>query len=104
MDEEEERMAYYLEIGAIELVGMDENSEFIYKITDKAKEIAPELWQAHHEYVDRSLMELYERGLIKIHYDDNLDAYIEMSEEGKAIAKEMGLLESDFDDRDIPND
>jgi len=102
--EEEDRMAYYLEIGAIELVGMDEQGEFIFKITDKAEQIAPELWEAHHEYVDKSLLDLFDRGLINVHYDDNLDAYIEMSEEGKIAAKEMGLIESDLEDRDIPND
>lgn len=104
IDPEEERMGYYLEIGAIELVGMDEHGEMIFKITDKAETIAPELWEAHHEYVDRSLMELYEKGLIKVHYDENLEALIEMTEEGKEIAKSMGLIEADFDDRDIPND
>ncbi len=104
MDEEEERMAYYLEIGAIELAGMDEEGEFIFKINDKSKEIAPELWQAHIDYVDASLMQLFELGFIDVTYDENLEAHLEVSEAGKKMAKEMGLIESDFDDYEIPND
>jgi membrane protease subunit (stomatin/prohibitin family) len=103
-NEEDERMSYYIEIGAVELVGMDESGEFIFKITDHAKEVAPELWAAHQEHVENSIMELYERGLINITYDDNLEAYIEMNEEGKKAAKDMGLIETDFNDEDIPND
>ncbi len=104
MDEEEEKMAYYLEIGAIELAGMDEEGEFIFKITEKSQEVAPELWQAHIDYVDESLMELFELGFINVTYDENLEAHLEVSEAGKKLAKEMGLIETDFDDYEIPND
>jgi hypothetical protein len=97
-------MAYYIEIGAVELAGMDEDGEFIFQITDKAKEVAPELWQAHIEYVDESLMELFELGFIEVTYDENLEAHLNVSEAGKKLAKEMGLIETDFGDYDIPND
>ena len=102
MDEEEERMAYYLEIGAIELAGMDEEGEFIFKINEKSKEIAPELWQAHIDYVDSAMMKLYEEGLMEVEYDENLEATLRLSPEGHKIAKEMGLIEMDI--REIPND
>lgn len=102
-DKEEERMSYYMEIGAVELAGMDDSGEFIFKITEKAKDVAPELWQAHEDHVNRSLIELYDKGLINIVYDDNLDAFIEMSPEGRRAAKEFGLIDSDFNEDDIPN-
>jgi Mn-dependent DtxR family transcriptional regulator len=101
-DESDERLSYYLEIGAVSLEGMDENGEMIYSITELAKDIAPELWQSHIEYVDKSLMELYEEGLVEVEYDENLEATLHLTEEGKKIAKLRGLVEMDF--KDIPND
>ena len=106
MNEEEEndhKLAYYLEIGAVSLEGMDESGEMIYSISENAKELAPELWQSHLDYVDKSILELYELGLVEIEYDENLQATIHMSPEGKRIAKEKGLIEMDLNP-DIPND
>jgi hypothetical protein len=91
--EDEMQLEHYLEIGAISLAGMDENGEIIYAIEDKAKEIAPELWEAHIRYVDESLMQLYEKGLLQVEYDENLEAMLHISPEGQKIAKEMGLIE-----------
>jgi hypothetical protein len=99
----EDKMEYYLSIGAIELSGMDEDGELIFNITEKAKILAPELWQAHEEHVNESLVSLYNKGLINVTYNDDLEAIIEMSDEGKKLAKEMGLVEMDMD-IDIPND
>lgn len=95
-DNDDMRMAYYLEIGAIELAGMDENGEMIYAINEKAKDLAPELWQAHTEYVDRNLVELYEAGYLKVDYDENLEAMISLSREGYEIAKAKGILPMDM--------
>ena len=106
MNEEEDndhKLAYYLEIGAVSLEGMDESGEMIYSISENAKELAPELWQSHLDYVDKSILELYELGLVEIEYDENLQATIHMSPEGKKIAKEKGLIEMDLNP-DIPND
>ena len=91
--EDEMQLEYYLEIGAISLVGMDEKGEIIYSIEEKAKEIAPELWEAHMKYVDEFFMELYEKGLVQVEYDENLEAMLHISPEGQKIAKEMGLIE-----------
>jgi DNA-binding PadR family transcriptional regulator len=106
MNEEEAndaRIAYYLEIGAISFEGVDESGEIIYSISDKAKELAPELWQSHIEYVDKSLIELYEQGLVEIEYNEKLEATIHITPEGQKIAREKGLIEMDLNP-DIPND
>ena len=99
----DERLAYYLEIGAVSFEGVDESGEIIYSITDLAKEIAPELWQSHIDYVDKSLIELYEQGMVDIEYNEDLEAIVSLSPEGQKLAKEMGLIEMDLD-QDIPND
>ena len=99
-------LEYYLSMGVVKLEGMDESGEIIYSIDEElAKEYAPELWQSHVEYVDRSLMDLYEKGLVEIEYDENLEATIHLNEEGFRIAKENGLIEIDPETfRNIPND
>ena len=102
--EDDEKLSMYLEMGAVELAGMDEHGEFIFQITQKAKEIAPELWRAHQDHVDRSLVQLYEAGLINVTYNDNLEAIIEMSENGHEMAKKLGLVEINMHEEDIPND
>lgn len=102
--DEDEKLAHYIEIGAVELAGMDEDGEFIFQITPKAEEVAPELWESHRQHVDRSLVDLYERGLISVTYDDNLEALIEITPEGREAARQLGLIEIDMNDQDIPND
>lgn len=106
MNEDEENKAkleYYLEIGAVSFEGVDANGEIIYAINEDAKEIAPELWQSHMNYVDKELLDLYEQGLVEIEYNENLEATIHITPEGYKIAREKGLIEMDFNP-DIPND
>ena len=71
-------------------------------IQEKAKEIAPELWEAHTNYVDETLLKLYEKGLMQVEYDENLEATLHLSPEGQKIAKEMGLIQMDMPEP--PND
>lgn len=104
MDEEDFGMEleHYLEIGAITLEGMDENGELIFAIDEKAKDIAPELWEAHTNYVDETLVKLYEKGLMQVEYDENLEATLHLSPEGQKLAKELGLIQMDMPEP--PND
>lgn len=92
---------YYIEIGAIEIAGIAEDGEFIFAITELAKELAPDLWEAHQEHVDNSLLELYEMGLVNVTYDENLNQTFELTEEGKKVSKQFGLIQ--MDDPDVPN-
>jgi hypothetical protein len=101
-DDADAKLAYYLEIGAVSLEGVDESGEMIFSITEDAKDLAPELWQAHIDYVDESLMELYEMGLVEVEYDENLEATLHLTEQGREIAKLKGLIEFDFPE--APND
>lgn len=93
--DDDEILAHYLEIGAITFEGLDKNNEFIYKISENAKEVAPELWEAHVEYVDKTIMDLYEKGLLEVEYNENLEAMFKISEEGIQIAKDGGLIDPD---------
>jgi len=98
MDEEDYNMdlEHYLEIGAISVEGMDEKGELIFAIHEKAKDVAPELWEAHIRYVDESLLKLYEKGLMQVEYNEDLEAMLHLSPEGQELAKEMGLIQIDL--------
>jgi len=87
----DEIMDYYLEIGAIEISGVDKDGEILFSITEKAKELAPELWQSHQEHIDNTFIDLYKKGLIDVEYDENLEAGIKLSEAGIEASKEYGL-------------
>jgi hypothetical protein len=101
---ESKMLEYYIEIGAVEIEGVDENGEIIYAISEMAKEVAPELWESHVRHIDESLVMLYKMGLIDIEYDEDLNATIHIREEGKRAAKELGLIPMDIDKNNIPND
>jgi len=102
-EEYQYKLEEYIASGVVELVGMDEDGELIYRITDKAETEAPELWASHREYVDNGLIALFEKGLIAVEYDENLEAIISLSPEGYEEAKQLGLIDFDMD-QDIPND
>lgn len=88
-----EKLAYYLEIGAIRVAGVDKDGEIVYEIDeDITQSLAPELWESHMNYVDESLIELYEEGLVDVEYDENLEATLMLSPEGYKIAKEKGII------------
>jgi membrane protease subunit (stomatin/prohibitin family) len=93
--EDNDLFDYYMEIGVIELSGIDESGEIVFKVTDKAKELAPELWKAHADYVDDTLLELYSKDLISVEYDENLQATISLTEEAQRIIEDKGIMPLD---------
>jgi predicted transcriptional regulator len=97
-------MYEYLQLGAIEVVGIEEDGEFIFKVTELAKEVAPELWQIHTEEIDRVFLELFDMGLVNITYNENLEAEFELTEEGRRAAKEYGIVEIEKDSDEIEKD
>jgi hypothetical protein len=95
--EPDDKLAYYIEVGVVEIAGVEDSGEFIFKITDKAVDLAPELWDAHKEHVDDILLDLFEKGLLSVSYNEDLEAIIELSEEGKQVARENGLIDFEED-------
>lgn len=95
MEDEEalRQLQYYIDIGAIRLAGYNENGEAIFELKeDIAKELAPELWEAHMAYVDDTLIDLYKEGLMDVEYDENLEATMNFTKEGYEIALEKGVI------------
>jgi hypothetical protein len=93
--DDDEKLEYYIEIGAVEVAGIQEDGQFLYEITEKAKDIAPELWESHLDYIDNTILDLYEKGLVEIEYNEDLEASISVSEEAKVILRAYGMYEDD---------
>lgn len=91
--EEEDYMQYYLDIGAIEVTGVEDSGEFLFRITELAETVAPELWKAHMEHVEDTMLDLFEKSLLEIEYDEDLNVNFKISEEGKKVARLVGLVE-----------
>lgn len=94
-----DKIQYYIEIGAIKLAGYNDNGEAIFELNEAVtKELAPELWEAHMEYIDDTLIGLYKDGLLNVEYDENLEATMHFTKEGYEIAMEKGAIPIDPDD------
>lgn len=89
-------MEHYIEIGAITVNGINHDGSFIYVVTEAAKEIAPELWEVHHEMIDEALLELFDKGLIDIEYDEDLNVNMKVSDDGKKMMYELGYVDMDI--------
>ncbi len=89
-DYESKMFDHYIEIGAVEIDTVNEDGEFLYKITDLAKEVAPELWEVHMKMVEETMMELFQKELVDIEYDENLKAMVKVSPAGIEVLREFG--------------
>jgi hypothetical protein len=97
----DQMMEHYVEIGAVTVNGIDKSGNFIYVITDKAKELAPDLWEVHHEMIDETLISLFEQGLIDVEYDEDLNANMKISEAAKEVMYQLGYVDMEnLDDTD----
>lgn len=90
---EDEAIGYYVSIGALEVVGIEDDGEFTFKVTEAAKDLAPELYDAHVSYVNENILNLFERGLINITYNEDLEAFIEITEEGRQLLVSYGIVD-----------
>jgi hypothetical protein len=97
-EEHQQIMNYLIEEGAAFLDGIDEDGEAIYKFDmDVLEEIMPELHAVMEEDVNQVLVDLYQKGLIEVSYDENLNALMDISEQGKVALMEAGF---NFDEKD----
>lgn len=95
-DDEEEMMLkiqHYLDIGAIRIVGFADNGEAIFELNEETtRSLAPELWEAHEDYVDSELIDLMNNGLMEVEYDEDLNATFNFTKEGYEIAESKGII------------
>lgn len=76
--------------GGIEVAGVDpESGEMLYAFTPKVKEIMPELYHDHLNFVNDELMVLWEKGYVDINFlmDDPLISLTEKSYDQDEVEK-----------------
>lgn len=106
MDKEEEFQEYASNIidelvnkGIAELDGIDKDGDFIYKFDMQLmKELMPDFYGTWMEEIEENLISLYQKGLVEIEYDENLEAVFNISEEAKEALKDFGLVIGDEDE------
>jgi hypothetical protein len=86
-DSEEQKIIDQLLLdNALEVVGIDDsNGEFLYAFTDKIKEVMPDLYEDHLNFVNSEIMALWESGYLDINFLDE-NPVVRLSE--KALDKE----------------
>ena len=97
-----EIMEYLISEGAAEIDGIDEDGDPIYKFDMEAlEEVMPELHQSLLDDMDKVLIDLYEKNLIQISYDEDLNALMSVSPEGKQALEEAGFDMDDYEQKDF---
>lgn len=107
MDEQsvDEYLAQLLELGALELDVM-ENGDVMYRTTALTETLAPEFYQAHLDEISDDLLSLYNKGLVSITYDENLEPLFGLTDLGQqyvaqALEDEYGeSIRTDSDSTD----
>jgi hypothetical protein len=98
-DDEEYFLEKLIELGIAELNGMTKDGEVTYSFDMlKMKELVPELYEVMVEETEQALMDLYEKGIVDIEYDENLEPYFSIPEEAKETLKSIGYLLREDDD------
>jgi hypothetical protein len=88
----EQVLGYLMNIGAAEWDGIDEDGERVFKFNMQIlKDVLPDLYDTIMEDMDNTMMELYQKGLAELEYDEELNAHFKISEEGKAVLKSLGF-------------
>lgn len=52
--------------GALEVSGVSESGEMLYNFTEKLKEVMPDLYEEHMNFVNSEIMALWEKGFVSI--------------------------------------
>jgi hypothetical protein len=95
-EEEGQLFEYLLEVGALEIDGVAEDGEIMYKVNSaKMQEYCPEMLEVMHEDLEDSLLTLYKEGLVDMQYNENLEAIFNISPEGEEALLKMGFYNLD---------
>ena len=97
------KIQHYIDIGAIKVAGFTKDGEAIFELNEDITPIlAPDLWQAHEDYIESELIDLLNNDLMRVEYDEDLNATYNFTEEGFDIAKRKGIIPlEDIEDFDF---
>ena len=80
--------------GLVELDGIDESGEAIYKFDlVKLKDSYPSIYNRIMEEMDEDLLILFENNILDVEYDEDLNAKFKINERGEEILKQKGFFQ-----------
>jgi hypothetical protein len=88
---------YFLSIGALEFSCVNERGEEIYSLTDKAREIAPELYLEQMKNFNEIIFSLWRKDILEITFDEDGEPMISITK-GK---EEFDISDLDEEEQDI---
>ena len=95
-EEEDALFAYLMDVGAITIDGMSRDGELLFRIDQKLmKEYCPELLEVFNEDLEESLMDLFDKGLVDVQYNENLEAIFSVSNEAIDEIEKYGFYHMD---------
>ena len=101
-DDSEEFIAMLEGQGVLGWVGMAEDGDRLMSFDmEKLKDIHPELHEVIMEDINSSVVDLYDKGLVEVEYDEDLNATFTISDEGKEVLESLGFdvhVEDEIDD------
>ena len=98
-EKHQEIMEYLISEGAAIFDGIDENGEAVYQFDmDVLEEVMPELHAVMQEDIDQELINLYQKGLIEVSYDEELNANMIISKEGRKALLDAGFYIDDSEE------
>jgi creatinine amidohydrolase/Fe(II)-dependent formamide hydrolase-like protein len=95
MDKED--IEYFLSIGALEFSYVNEHGEDIYSLTEKAKEIAPELYEEQMKKFNEVVFSLWTKEMVDISFDDEGEPMISLHLEDNSF----DFSQLDEDEKDV---
>lgn len=101
MNEEDainELIAELVDSGALSIDGMY-NEEFTYKVNPEVMKVEfPEFYDLFMSDVEQTMLDLVDKGLAHVEYDENLRALFSLTEEGEKVAEQIILGNFEIDD------
>jgi hypothetical protein len=94
MDEDSKLIESLILKGAIEMAGISDSGEPLYNFTTKIKEVMPELYREHLNFVNSALMGLWEKGFLNMDLLDE-NPTVRLSEKAFDQNEISGLSEKD---------
>lgn len=95
-DEVSKLQNFLIEKGIMELYGMTKDGDVTFKINMVLlKETFPQLYDLIQSDMNETLIDLYQKGVVDISYDENLEASFGLSKDAIDFLQEKGY--------DIPN-
>lgn len=94
---DKEDIEYFLAIGVIQFSHVNHNGEEIYRLTEKAKELAPDFYEEQMKDINSVIFSLWNKGMINIVFDDNGEPLIGLQSDTGELLQKIDLDEDEHD-------